>query len=227
MSKEEKVYIKNSSIPAYGKGLFANIHIKKGSIIAEFKGKLLSPGESPTDNRSNVYFNDEYIIQCHPKNPASFANDAINFNRERRHMIKALNSTEPFYRMHPNSIVNSEIKINDNLHRAFLIATNDIQPNSEIFCHYSFPYWFKKELTEVGFLYEDEIEKNGFPTDIYKYPAFQSYLTHFYPDMIKFEVRQFDQTSVDIIIHIKGDSFVIINLKDYASKISKVNIDDL
>jgi hypothetical protein len=36
-------------------------------------------------------------------------------------------------------------------------------------------YWYKTEIKKVGFLQEDEIDKNGFPDNIYDYPAFISY----------------------------------------------------
>nr|AEX63269.1 hypothetical protein mv_R1067 [Moumouvirus Monve] len=36
----EKVYIKESTIPNSGKGLFAKTNIKINSVVGEFKGKL-------------------------------------------------------------------------------------------------------------------------------------------------------------------------------------------
>jgi hypothetical protein len=72
---------------------------------------------------------------------ASFANDAINFTRKRRQLMKSLQSNEPFYTKYKNTKVNAEIKINDDLHRAFLIACNDITTNEEIFCHYGFMFY--------------------------------------------------------------------------------------
>ena len=138
-----KAYSKNSNIPSIGKGLFAITNIKKGSIIAEFKGKLKKPGENLNSSRSNIYFNDEYILECPPNDMASFANDVINFTKKRRHLMKSLKSEEPFYTKHPNTNINAEIKINNNMHRAFLIAAVDIVMNEEIFCHYGFMYWYK------------------------------------------------------------------------------------
>lgn len=223
----EKVYIKVSSIPEYGKGLFSNTFIKKGEQIAEFKGKLLKPGQSPSNDRSNIYFNDEYIIECYPDNPASFANDAINFDRKRRQMMASLKSSEPFYKTHPNVVVNAEIEINDKTHKAYLMALIDIQPETEVFCHYGFTYWFMKELTEVGYLYEHEIEKMGFPSEIWKYPAFKNYLMRFYPNMINFSVMRYNEDSHDVIVRMKDDTFVVINIKEFAHKISCVQVNQI
>jgi hypothetical protein len=50
--------------------------------------------------------------------------------------MKSLQSNEPFYTKYKNTKVNAEIKINDDLHRAFLIACNDIATGEEIFCHW-------------------------------------------------------------------------------------------
>ena len=59
MKKQAKVYAKESNVPNIGKGLFSNTNIKKGSIIAEFKGKVKNPGENLSSSRSNIYFDDD------------------------------------------------------------------------------------------------------------------------------------------------------------------------
>ena len=142
MSK--KVIAKESTIPVMGKGLFAIVDIPKGSIIVEFKGVLKKPGERVSDNRSNIHFCDNYVLDCPKTDLASFANDAIMFTRERRFLLSSLKSSEPFYKKHPNTTVNADININNKLHRAFLTASENIKVGDEIFTHYSFPYWFKK-----------------------------------------------------------------------------------
>lgn len=227
-NKHIKAYVKESSIKDYGKGLFAKIPIKRGSIVAEFKGKLLKPGTSPTSNRTNIYFVDEYILECPHNDLASFANDAINFPRERRHLMANLKSTEPFYRKHPKTKINTEIKNNDNLHRSFLIAVCDIAQDEEIFCHYGFDYWYNKTLTEVGFLEEDEIEKNGFPDNIYDYPAFVAYLKEFYPDHVRHEVKRF-KNGHDVILYFDRNdiydsvTYIVMPIKTYSHRIDKVD----
>lgn len=86
------MYEKESSVPNIGKGLFAKTNIKKGSIIVEFKGKLRKPNEHSLikDGRSNIYFEDDYVLECPENDLASYANDAINFTRKRRKLMETL-----------------------------------------------------------------------------------------------------------------------------------------
>lgn len=223
MSKRSvKVFVKDSNIHSIGKGLFANTNIKKGSIIIEYKGKLRNPEEKPTSSRSNIYFNDEYILECPSTDLASFANDAINFTKKRRQLMKSLRSEEPFYIKHQNAKVNAEIKINDNLHRAFLIASDDISINEEIFCHYGFMYWYKTEITTVGFLQEDEIDKNGFPDKIFEFPGFMSYIKEFYPKYVSHEVKPFKK-NYDVILHFNDGHHIVMAIENFANKIQTIN----
>lgn len=197
--KKPNVYVKESTIPNIGKGLFAKRNIKSDMIIVKFTGKLRMPHEKILSSRSNIYFVDGYVLECPISDLASFANDAIDFIKESRQLIKALQSTDPFYKKNNNTQINSYIKTNSKLHQAYLVSIRDIKENEEIFCHYGFQYWFKKEITEIGFLQEIEIEQNGFPEKIFKYPAFVNYLYEFYPKNIRFEIKQFKNMYVVII----------------------------
>ena len=219
-----KVCAKESTIPGLGKGLFALSKIKSRSIIVEFKGKLLKPGSKAKGARSNIYFCDEYMLECPSNDLASFANDAINFTRERRYLMPALRSEEPFYTKHSNAKINAEIKINNNLHRAFLIACDDIEPGEEIFCHYGFTYWFWHEITEVGFLGDEEMTIKGFPKKIFKYPSFVSYLKNFYPKYAHHEVKSF-KDCYDVIIHLNDGNKVLMMIQDYSKKINGIKLD--
>ena len=198
-SKKDNIYIKKSTIPNIGNGLFAKKNIKSGTIIIKFTGKLRMPSEKILSSRSNIYFIDEYVLECPLSDLASFANDSIDFTKESRKLMKALKSTEPFYKKYNNTKINLYIKTNSKLHRAYLVATEDINENEEIFCHYGFQHWFKKEITEIGFLQENEIERNGFPEKIFEYPAFTGYVNEFYPTNIRFEIKPFKSMHVVII----------------------------
>lgn len=216
-----KVYIKESSIPDIGKGLFANEDIKKGSIVVEFRGKLRKPGEIPRNNRSNVYFEDEYMLESSDDDFASFANDAINFPKERRYLMETLKKDEPLYRKYPNININASIKINNKLHRAFLIADDDIKSNEEIFCHYGFGYWFTEEIGKIGFLQDDEIIHNGFPEKIFEYPAFIQYIKEFYPKTSRIEVMPF-KDFFDVVIYFNDGSHNVIPMTNYSKSLSRV-----
>lgn len=217
-----KVIVKKSTIPSIGKGLFATVDIPKGSIITEFKGKLKKLGDPMSDNRSNISFSDDYILDCPKTDLASFANDAIIFTRERRFLLSSLQSSEPFYKKYPNTTVNSEISLNNKLHRAFLKANKNIKAGEEIFTHYGFPYWFKTEIMTVGFLQEEEIEKNGFPEKVFTYPSFKSYIEEFYPTSTKYEIKTY-KDFFDIIIHLSDGQLVLIPMDNYAKHMKRVD----
>lgn len=121
-----KLYIKDSTIPNIGKGLFTKTNIKTGSIIVEFMGILRKPNEPVLNSRSNIYFIDDYVLECLDTDMASFSNDAINFNEKSRYLIKTLNSLEPFYKKHSNIKINAHIIINNKSHLAFLVAVDNI-----------------------------------------------------------------------------------------------------
>lgn len=219
----EKIEIKASSIPDSGKGLFALKNFKKGQIILQFTGKLHKMGEHCNNGRSNIYFNDGFYLQCYSNDKASFANDPIKFELKRRKLMESLKSPDPLYKCHQNAKVNAEIKINDNLHKAFLLASTDIDIGEEIFCHYGFNYWFTKELC-LGFLGEDEIEKNGFPENIFKYPAFANYLKEFYPSHKNYTIDQFNENEFIITIFFDNDMIINMPLPNYKKKIIKATI---
>ena len=220
-----KAYSKDSNIKEFGKGLFAQDSISKGSVIAEFIGKLRYPREKLSSSRSNIYFHDEYVLECPTDDLASFANDAINFTKKRRQLIKSLKSDEPFYTKHKNTKVNSHIKIKNTSHRAFLIADCDIKKDEEIFCHYGFSYWYQTEM-KMGFLQEDEIDKNGFPDNIYEYPAFLAYVKEFYPDYVSHQVKPF-RSDNDVILYFSDDTHLIITFESFSNKISTIDANEL
>lgn len=123
-----KDYYKNSNVKEFEKGLFAKDTIKKGSVIVEFKGKLLKPGQEYYNTMlNNIRFKDGYVLECPVNDMASRANEAIIFPKEKRLLMETLRSNEPFYSKYPESKINSHIKINDGLHRAYLIADCDIE----------------------------------------------------------------------------------------------------
>ena len=229
MSKKSniKVYVKESAIPNIGKGLFAKINIQRGSIIAEFKGKLKTTKDNLASSRSNIYFHDECVLECPPTDLASYANDAVNFTGNRRKLMESLKSDIPFYKKYTNAKVNASIKINNNLHRAFLMADEDIVIDEEIFCHYGFMYWFQTEITTIGFLQEDEIEERGFPEKVFEYPAFLSYIKEFYLRYSSHTIQPFKKNVYDFIVHLNDGYHFVIPITNFANKISRVNEDEL
>lgn len=213
------MYVDKSTIPNAGLGLFASSIITKNSIIAEFTGKIYTNNADINiyDTRSNIMFNDGYIMVCCDMDLASYANDAIIFPENRRCLMKALESHQPFYDLHQNCIINAAIILDNKLHKAYLTAKHDIHKNQEIFVHYGFSYWFHKEITTLGFNYESEIDLYGFPKNIHEYPAFLSYMKTFYGDYSYHHVSQYINHHKITIYH--GDSTTLLYLKDYSQSI--------
>lgn len=203
-------YVSQSTIPNSGKGLFARKTIKKGTVIAEFKGKILRKVDDESeDSNSMVDFQDGFVLVCDETDvAASFANDFVQFPTTRRKLMESLRSNTPFYSIHPNATRNSNIDLDTANHRAFLVASTKIRCGKEIFTHYGFNYWFLKEISTLGFLEEQEIKENGFPETLHQYPGFLSYLKLVHPDHVK------------IISKIAADqSGVLICLADGSKKI--------
>jgi len=216
-----RAHIANSTIPNSGKGLFASVPITKMSIISEFKGTIRASNEDVVSNRSLIRFGDNHYLECKSNDLASFTNDPIMVPTVRRKLLETLESAEPFYRMHPMACNNAYIKLNEKSHRAFLVAVQDIPKDAEIFCHYGFSYWFMTEFCK-GFLYEERLDINGFPTQLYNYPAFKLYVSTFYPTFSEFKVVEYETGETDVIIcYGEATAQTVIHLDNYSSMMRK------
>jgi hypothetical protein len=213
-------FVTNSLIPGIGKGLFALVDIKKESIIAYFKGQLRKDSSECKTQRSNIFFHDNSVLECSDDCVASYANDAINFSTTRRQLVHALNTNTPFYKKHIGAVVNASIQVNNDNHTAYLKAEIDILKNTEIFCHYGFQYWFTHEMFQQGFLGEQFIEDNGFPSKIYKYPGFIAYIHEFYHGVEKIQIKKYDSYVTDVILHFSNKTFLVMPIKDYSKLVT-------
>lgn len=124
---EKYLYVRKSTLPGAGKGLFTKTFIRKGTRIVEYKGEILTwkEVERMPDWRNGYvfYFNLKYVIDAWKtkKSVAHFANDAAGIIR-----VKGLRN---------NSEYQTEGK------RCFIVATRDIPKGSEIFVAYGREYW--------------------------------------------------------------------------------------
>jgi SET domain-containing protein len=118
--------IKLSSIPRAGKGLYTKVFIRKGEIIAEYKGKVTTWEDADHDNGTNrylYYINKKCVIDAknYRKSPARYANDGKGKKKI------------------PGLLNNSTYIIENN--RVFIKAIKNIQPGSEILVSYGKEYW--------------------------------------------------------------------------------------
>lgn len=217
-----KVYEGQSIIPNIGKGLFAARDIAKDEVIVEYLGELLKPDQKPRNDRSNIYFNDGTILCCHDNDLASFANDCIDAPTNPRRLIGSLRKSKPFYERYQGANLNAEIHLEEDQHKAFLYARQDIKKDEEIFCHYGFPYWFNYEATNIGFELEKEVERNGFPDDLFKYAAFHAYVKDFYPNSKGFEYKQGGQGFI-VMVRFEGEKGLILQMPRLSQCFSKYN----
>lgn len=122
---EKQLYVKKSTIPGAGKGLFTKKFIPKGTRIVEYKGrKTVWKEVKDRDDNGYIYsINRNHVIDAMKTKSAlaRYANDAKGLVR-----IKGINN-------------NSEY-VNDN-YRAYIEATKDIPAGAEILVGYGKEYW--------------------------------------------------------------------------------------
>ncbi len=118
--------VKRSVLPDAGKGLFTSKPIRKGTRIAEYKGRITTWKEVDHKHGTNPYIfyvKRNHVIDAQPfkKSKARFANDARGLKR-----IKG--------------IVNNTAYVEDGL-RVFLEAKRNIPAGGEILVDYGKEYW--------------------------------------------------------------------------------------
>ena len=123
---EKHLYVKKSTLPNAGKGLFTKVFIPKGERIVEYKGKITTWKDVKDDDGKNgyiFYVKRYHVIDALPtKKPlARYANDARGLTR-----IKG--------------ITNNCDYITDGL-KAYIESKKNIEAGSEIFVDYGPDYW--------------------------------------------------------------------------------------
>ena len=145
---EKQLYVKKSSIPDAGKGLFTKKPISKGTRIVEYKGKRSTWKEVKDEDGKNgyiFYINRNNVIDGLPdkKALARYANDA-------RGLIKI------------KGLLNNSEYVVDGL-KAYIETKKDIPAGGEIFVDYGKDYW--KVIRENIKLWaqeaKDSQKKNG------------------------------------------------------------------
>jgi len=123
---EKQLYVKKSTIPNAGKGLFTKKFIPKGTLIVEYKGRRSTWKDVEDEDGKNgyiFYINRNNVIDGKPYKSAlaRYANDA-------RGLVKIKGVTN-----------NCDYIVEGN--RAFIESKKDIPAGSEIFVDYDADYW--------------------------------------------------------------------------------------
>lgn len=123
---EKYLYVKKSTLPNAGKGLFTKVFIPKGTRIVEYKGKITTWKEVEDEDGKNAYI--FYVKRYHvidawktPQHLARYANDARGLSR-----VKGVKNNCEY--------------VTEGL-RAYIEATRDIPAGSEILVDYGPDYW--------------------------------------------------------------------------------------
>lgn len=123
---EKQLFIKESTIPGAGSGLFTKEPISKGTRIIEYKGKVTNWEEANHQDGLNpyIYFvSKEHVIDSlrHKKALARYANDARGMKK-----IKGL--------------LNNAEYVEEGV-RVYIHATKNIPAGAEILVSYGKEYW--------------------------------------------------------------------------------------
>ena len=123
---EKQLVVKKSTLPNAGKGLFTKKGIAKGTRIVEYKGTVTPWKEVDHNEGSNgyiYYINRNHVINARPhkQHLARYANDARGLQK-----VKGLTN---------NAVYNTDGM------KAYIDATKDIPPGSEILVGYGKEYW--------------------------------------------------------------------------------------
>lgn len=123
---EKQLYVKKSTIPNSGKGLFTKKFIPKGTRVVEYKGKVTAWKDVKDEDGKNgyiFYVNRNHVINALPttKALARYANDANGLVR-----IKGINNNADYE--------------TDGL-KAYIVTKRDVPAFAEIFVDYGKDYW--------------------------------------------------------------------------------------
>jgi len=140
---EKQLYVKKSTIPNSGKGLFTKKFIPKGTHIVEYKGKISSWKDVKDEDGKNgyiFYVNRNHVIDALPVKSAlaRYANDARGLSK-----IKGITN-------------NCDYVLDGN--RAYIESKRDIPARSELFVDYGKDYW--KVIRENRKLWKQEAKES-------------------------------------------------------------------
>ena len=140
---EKQLFVKKSSIPNSGKGLFTKKFIPKGTRIVEYKGRISTWKDVKDEDGKNgyiFYVNRNHVIDGKPytKALARYANDA-------RGLTKV------------PGLTNNADYVLDGL-KAYIEAKKDIPAGAEILVDYGKDYW-KVIRANIKLWKEEEKEK--------------------------------------------------------------------
>jgi uncharacterized protein len=133
---EKHLFVKESTIPGAGKGLFTKVEIPKGTRVVEYKGRRTVWKEVKNDS-SNYYI---YTIN---------RNNVIDAQKTMSAFARYANDAKGLTRV--KGLTNNAVYVNEGT-RAFIETTRTIPAGAEILVNYTKEYWdvMKENLKADG-----------------------------------------------------------------------------
>ena len=122
---EKQLFVKDSTIPGAGKGLYTKKAIEKGTRIVEYKGRKTT-WKDVKDDDTNFYI---YTVN---------RNNVIDARRTLTALARYANDARGLSRV--KSLTNNCVYVNEGT-RAFIESVKDIPAGGEIFVDYTKEYW--------------------------------------------------------------------------------------
>jgi SET domain-containing protein len=123
---EKQLYVKKSTLPNAGKGLFTKKFIPKGTRIVEYKGKARTWKEVQADEKESPYI---YYVK------RNFVIDALN---DKKALARYANDARGLQRVKE---INNNAEYAEDGTRVFIEAAKDIPAGGEILVGYGPEYW--------------------------------------------------------------------------------------
>ena len=123
---EKQLYVKNSTLPNAGKGLFTKKFIPKGTRIVEYKGRTRTWKEVQADEAESPYI--YYVTR-------NFVIDALN---DKKALARYANDARGLERVKD---INNNAEYAEDGKRVFIEAAKDIPAGGEILVSYGPEYW--------------------------------------------------------------------------------------
>jgi hypothetical protein len=123
---EKQLYVKTSTLPNAGKGLFTKKFIPKGTRIVEYKGRTRTWKEVQKDEDESPYI---YYVK------RNFVIDALN---DKKALARYANDARGLQRV--KDLTNNAEYVEEGV-RVFIQAAKDIPAGGEIFVGYGPEYW--------------------------------------------------------------------------------------
>ena len=140
---EKQLFVKKSTLPNAGKGLFTKKFIPKGTRIIEYKGKIKTWKEVQAEEGENGYI--YYVKRSH----------VIDAFKQKTSLARYANDARGLQRV-PNVTNNAEY-VEDGL-RVFIESKKDIPAGSEIFVSYGPEYW---QVIRHNIRVDEKDKRNG------------------------------------------------------------------